>query len=837
MKTGRMVIAVLVGILIFHLPAVSQQSPLVTLKAPKEMITLTDSTGNLKMRVNYSKGCVLDKIIVNGTEVTGSGSIVYSGIRVDSQFFSSRDLLTNPVVSVHGDSVIVSHIKFGNKAFSVTETWIFKAGADDITWGIFRKYSTRGTLEENDFPCWQFNSMETWDGALLDNGGVAWNLLLANQGDTYGSHTGTLTFWNKSSNNCLRITPSDHPKAYRVATFSHDKKNQLSVVQSSSARPVTTQFGLRRFLSTGKSVFARLAVEASDVSVQYRLQAFHYDSLYDRGTFKGVDGNAVNEMLNTIGRYGVVDRNLFGSNGWHSGYVVLQEPWLAMMGLAVDAPEFIRGYSGTLEYEKEHAIKPNGRVLPRWHQDASDAMSHSYQPDGFYECQWGYMLDAQPAYAIDVTEQFDMTGDLNWLRGFKPTCEKVLGYMIDRYLEDDGLFRVVQSSHRNHKGADWMDVVWASYKVASINAYMYKALVRWSELEKLLGDEQMSAKYQGLALRLKTAFNQDTAEGGFWNPDKKWYVYWREKDGSVYGNNLVSMVNFLAIGFGLCDDQGRKEAVLNTIENLMKKENLFIWPSCFFPYREGLGLQGVNYPFPNYENGDLFLAWAELGVRCYAERYPHISLHYIRNVIKQYKSDGLAHQRYTRVRQTGAGDDILSNNIMAVVGLYRDIYGIQPKYNRLYLNPHLTDELNGTRINYWLRNQHYRITLSTGQYTVHTGRFSVSSTHAFGLNVTGHDLRYFHGAKASCSLLISTDAACVVDIVNWTDDRMKWKETTQHETAPVSHQVSHLRPLGHYELFIGGKSTLELTADAEGVVHFKETPGTHGQDIQIVYKS
>lgn len=814
-------------------PVFSQTVPGIVQDRTHQSIVLSDATGHLKMRLHYGAGCYLDKIIVNGTEVTGSGSVVYSGIRIDSQLFSSQAPLAAPDVSVQGDSVVVDHIRYGNKAFPVEERWVFRVGKDDITWRILRRYSAQGTIEENDFPCWQFNTMATWDGALLDNGGVAWNRLLGQPGDTYGSHVGTLTCWNKSNSNCFRITPSGPRPVYRTATFSHEKSGRWSVVQSASDRPVGTRFGLRRFLTTGKPVFDPLSVEKQEAVVTYKLQALRYDSLYNRGIFNGIDGKAVNEMLNTIGRYGVVDQNLYGSNGWRTGFLVLQEPWLALQGLAVDAPEFIDGYSQTLAYEKEHAIKPDGRVLPRWHQDASDAMAHTYQPDGFYECQWGYMLDAQPAFAIDVAEQFDITGDVHWLRGFKPACEKVLGYMIDGYLEDNGLFRVVQSSHIDQKGCDWMDVVWASYEVASINAYMYKALVRWSSLEKLLGDEAMSAKYRHLAGRLKTAFNKSIADGGFWNPARKWYVYWREKDGSVYGNNLVSMVNFLAIGYGLCDDTARQDAILNQIEGLMNQQRLFIWPSCFFPYEDGLGLQGVNYPFPRYENGDLFLAWAELGVRCYADRYPQTALKYIRNVIKRYETDGLAFQRYTREKQTGAGDDILSNNIMAVAGLYRDIYGIRPRYNRLYLDPHLTADLNGTHLNYWLRNQKYKIDLSTGKYTVSTGRFSVSASRAFGINVTGDEIRYFPLDQDSSALKISTHASYALDMMQWTGEEMQWREKTRVSPAAVSHEVGHLAPGGHYRLFVGKGPGREMIANRSGVIRFDTRVSLVGQEIKI----
>ena len=128
----------------------------------------------------------------------------------------------------------------------------------------------------------------------------------------------------------------------------------------------------------------------------------------------------------------------------------------------------------------------------------------------------------------------------------------------------------------------------------------------------------------------------------------------------------------------------RKEAVLGKIESLMKKEKLFMWPISFFPYQPDEGYK-VNYPFPNYENGDIFLAWGEVGIRAYQDYDPSIPVKYIKNVLDQYEKDGLAFQRYKRISQEGAGNDILANNCLPVVGLYRDIYGIQPQYNRLYL--------------------------------------------------------------------------------------------------------------------------------------------------------
>src|SRR5262249_60891156 len=132
-------------------------------------------------------------------------------------------------------------------------------------------------------------------------------------------------------------------------------------------------------------------------------------------------------------------------------------------------------------------------------------------------------------------------------------------------------------------------------------------------------------------------------------------------------------------------------------------------------------------------NGDLFLAWGELGTRAYASYQPGIALKYVTNVLAQYAKDGLAFQRYLRKSQTGAGDDILANNASVIVGLYRNLYGLQPKYNRLYLDPHLMPELNGTKLNYWLRDKPYQIVLNVSDYAIAVDSFTVRSQKPFAV--------------------------------------------------------------------------------------------------------
>ncbi|MGH2643210.1 MAG: hypothetical protein ACRDE2_04630, partial [Chitinophagaceae bacterium] len=277
MKTNSIVILILLIGLVLHNDAFCQKRNLIIQDNAGRIVTLSDSSGNLIIRLNYSSGCFIDKIIVNGIEVTGRGNVVYTGVHVGSQSFSSQKSTIPPVITIVNNSVKVNDIEFGNALFSVKEEWIFKVNKENIEWQIRRKYLDNSIIAENDFPCWHFNSIKTWDGAMLDNGGVAWNRLLDKPGDSYGSHTGSFTFWNSTSNNCLKITSSDDPNLVKVATFRHEKNGTLSVIQSVSSEARNTKYGLRRFLNTGENVFAPISVNKSDINIPYTLQSIAYD--------------------------------------------------------------------------------------------------------------------------------------------------------------------------------------------------------------------------------------------------------------------------------------------------------------------------------------------------------------------------------------------------------------------------------------------------------------------------------------------------------------------------------------------------------------------------------
>src|SRR5262249_34867745 len=147
------------------------------------------------------------------------------------------------------------------------------------------------------------------------------------------------------------------------------------------------------------------------------------------------------------------------------------------------------------------------------------------------------------------------------------------------------------------------------------------------------GDTTRTAKYRAAAAKLKRRFKQATSDGGVWDAQKDCYAHWRDQGGSIHGTNFLVARKFSAIAYWFCDPPARRRAILDRLETQMSREELFFWPACLFPYARDEGHPEVNWPFPRYENGDLFLAWGELGTRAYAAYQPDIALKYVKNVL------------------------------------------------------------------------------------------------------------------------------------------------------------------------------------------------------------
>ncbi len=785
--------------------------------SPDGRITLRSRDNRIEMTLDLDHKCVVSDLKIAGRLVGSTGRAATSGIKIGDAWITTAELATSPKMVLDGKSIQITGIRFGNEKTKVAENWTFTTGADSIQWKIDRRYLAGGILADSSSPIWSFRAMDTWTGALLGTGGVAWCKLFDSTNATYGVHTDSASLWNTGNDSMLELTSEQafgRPMALR---FTRQPSNEFTLAFAPTPHPLLTKHVQARYLRDGQDVWMPWRVDELDhSSVTYTLRAPRYSPTANRGVLKGVDGNSVREILNTIGRIGVIDDKLIGSNGWYSGYAVYHEPWVAQMGLAIDDPKFTANMSRAINYERDNGIEPDGLVKSRWTYDAGDAIPGTFEPTGFYECQWGRLMDSQTSYVINAAQQFDLTGDTGWLRGQKSACEAALDYLLRRDTNGNHLVEVASDTWRQHKSSDWLDVVWASFESAFVNAQLYRALSNWAENELLLGDAKRAGYYREYAAKLKASFNKPLEQGGFWDANKKWYAYWREKDGSVHGDNLVLPINFMAIAYGLCDQPQRKAAILSHIEQKMAEQKLFCWPANIYPYAPN---DTGNPEFPTYENGDIFLAWAETGIAAYADYDLNIALKYVRNILNQYRKDGLAFQRYLRRSQTGTGDDILANNCNAMVGLYRDIYGIQPKYNRLFLKPRITSDLNGTTLNYRLRDQLLHVGLSIHSYSIGVGNQTIHCSEDFGAAISTGRLAYFHGEDSNPSLVVEGTGTAKVNLTI-----QSWKSTKRWvlsgATSQVKIKVNGLVPFKRYRIAIGAKTIVSETASLSGQVSF-----------------
>jgi len=596
----------------------------------------------------------------------------------------------------------------------------------------------------------------------------------------------------------------------------------------------------RRYVRDTADIWAPIKIDAGSSRQSVTLSYFDFKEKYGRGNLKGINEEQVSAVLNTIARIGVIDKQHFGGNSWHTPYgpICLHEQYIAQMGLAINDNNYLKGYQQCLDFYRDNAIKPDGRVWPRWAYSNEDAMPGEVTNKGFYEAQWGFLLDSNPDYVTNVAELYDQTGDRNWLKTHQKSCERALDWIMKRDSNNNGLVEMITDSHQQKRGSDWIDIIWAAHENAFVNAKLYHALVLWADIESQLGNTVKAKYYKQFAEKLQSSFNKSTADGGFWDAEKKCYIHWRDKDGSIHGNNMVTPVNFMAIAYGICNDSTRAKMVLDAIETQMQKEQLFFWPLCLYSYAEGEG-NDWQFPFPNYENGDIFLSWGSVGVKAYASYKPELALKYVKNVLAQYAKDGLAFQRYGRMKQDGLGDDILSGNSLSVVGLYQSIYGINPLYNRFYLDPHITEQLAGTRVKYKYRNQQLTIELAMNRYSVADNGFKIISETDFGFFSSGKELLYFNrGAnEASLKLTKTNDENLVLDIKKWEPTEIAWTQFTENENSDKAvYQVNKLKPNSYYTINVNKKILKRIKSSKDGVLVFDFTVNKDGDEIVILSK-
>src|SRR6201999_2669881 len=107
-----------------------------------------------------------------------------------------------------------------------------------------------------------------------------------------------------------------------------------------------------------------------------------------------------------------------------------------------------------------------------------------------------------PDYVSNVADLFDLTGDVDWVRAHQLSCEKALDWILKRDSNHNGLVEVMTDGKGQQRASDWIDIIWASYENAFVNAKLYHALVEWAAIERRLGNRVKASYYEEFAGKL-----------------------------------------------------------------------------------------------------------------------------------------------------------------------------------------------------------------------------------------------------------------------------------------------------------------------------------------------
>lgn len=578
---------------------------------------LVFGNGEIMITLDYNGKCVVSDLKINGQAVISGPEGIFSSVKTSTSTYTTLKINSVPKIKTSKNAVTISNIEYGDNEEIITENWNFIITGSDIRFAIKRSFPKPLAVEEAAFPSFTFNNINTWDAAFTGYGGLAWFYLFNEKLCTYGVHSDCSIFWNSATGNALKIAVEAQGKKVAMK-YSRSSDDHLIYNIAVSDKELTSRYEAAkrsRFIRGKTDVWDSFTAPAGRYVQTITLSCLNYNEAYNRGDFTGINGKQVTNVLNTIARIGVIDDKLFGGNSWHTPYgpICLHEQYIAQFAIGINDESYLQGFKKCLDYYRDNAIQPDGRVLARWAYLDEDAIPGTVTKSGFYEAQWGYLMDSNPDFVANVSQLYNLTGDLNWVSKHKLTCEKALDYLLRRDSNGNHLVEMSTDSRSAKRGSDWIDIIWASYENAFVNAKLYYALTLWSDVERQLNDPEKADYYSGYAAGLKKSFNKPTEEGGFWNSINKWYIHWIEKDNSPHGDNLVVPVNLMAIVYGICDDSIMRNAILDKIEEQTRRENLFFWPICLYPYAVGEG-NDWQFPFPNYENGDIFLSWGSIGV-------------------------------------------------------------------------------------------------------------------------------------------------------------------------------------------------------------------------------
>jgi len=153
--------------------------------APTRAQTLTFGNAKLQLTLDYKAKANITSLTINGEKVIdGPEGGIYSQLKTKTATYSTLHCLATPLATRTGNTVTITNIIYGDNALKITETWHFIIGKDNIKFTIDRTLSKPVLIEQASLPVFTFKSINTWEGAYMGYGGLAW-FYLFNQRSVY----------------------------------------------------------------------------------------------------------------------------------------------------------------------------------------------------------------------------------------------------------------------------------------------------------------------------------------------------------------------------------------------------------------------------------------------------------------------------------------------------------------------------------------------------------------------------------------------------------------------------------------------------------------------------
>jgi hypothetical protein len=148
----------------------------------------------------------------------------------------------------------------------------------------------------------------------------------------------------------------------------------------------------------------------------------------------------------------------------------------------------------------------------------------------------------------------------------------------------------------------------------------------------------------------------------------------------------------------------------------------------------------------------------------------------------------------------------------------------------------MTAQLNGTKINYRLRDQEYTIQLSVNDYSVSAASFTVNSSSNFSMNTENNVLLYFYGKNKVPSLIIRRDKKTdlKIRIVDWTggdSGKISWTTSSGAESVSADYEISAPKTRKNFQILRNGKQLKSVRSDSFGKVRFSYKTGEGSKDL------